>query len=160
MATRNNSFQAMPDSDRLPFTLDDRGNIQQTPENKALVLAVAELLASSSELSPIVLEIVRGATVSEAAEALSMDQLSAANLWQRASDLLRQKTRHILDQSNSSPHIELSPELKKWALKLHDESEIMAELADVRARGGPELGEVIRELERGINGTTEMHRAR
>jgi hypothetical protein len=43
----------------------------------------------------------------------------------------------------------LPPELRQWALSQHTEEEIAAALHDLRGKGGPELGELIHELEQG-----------
>src|SRR5689334_4256903 len=45
----------------------------------------------------------------------------------------------------------LPPEVRQWALSQHTEEEIVAALREVREKQGPELGELIHELEQGTD---------
>ena len=45
----------------------------------------------------------------------------------------------------------LPAEVRRWALSQHTEEEIVAALREVREKGGPELGELIGELEQGTD---------
>jgi hypothetical protein len=44
----------------------------------------------------------------------------------------------------------LTPELREWALRQATEKEIVAGLKEVREKGGTELGELIHDLEQGL----------
>jgi hypothetical protein len=58
-------------------------------------------------------------------------------------------TNVLFFHAGQSPR--LPPEVRQWALSQHTEEEIVAALREVREKGGPELGELIHELEQGTD---------
>ncbi len=63
---------------------------------------------------------------------------------QTSSEVLGQIGRALLPQA-------LPPAIREWALPQHTEEEIVAGLREVREKGGPDLGELIHELEQGTD---------
>jgi hypothetical protein len=50
----------------------------------------------------------------------------------------------------------ITPELWAWALRQHSDEEVIAGLREAKEQGGPELGELIHELEHEVQ--TSEHR--
>jgi hypothetical protein len=58
-----------------------------------------------------------------------------------------------MNQPDQEPEpIPITPEIREWALKHFDEEEVLAELLELREKGGLEFHEFVRELEQIVEG--------
>jgi hypothetical protein len=131
------------------------------PGAKAFLEALAWLAKEHGPLAELLRLVQKGHRISELASIL---KVSEATAWERYSEAIGLVQRRVLeiitnprqpsvqqtDEANPEavvrPHL-LPPDLKEWALRQYSEAEILAGLQEVRQQKGPELGEIIQELE-------------
>jgi hypothetical protein len=49
----------------------------------------------------------------------------------------------------------LTPELREWVLRQHTDEEVSAGLREAKEQNGPDLGELIRELEQEVKASEQ-----